>query len=94
MESREKGSKEALNNQLPYAAYNSNTETAKATLKKGADANGKNELGSVPLHYAAKYGYAEAMKLLIANGADPEIKDNKGFTPMFYAEDEINKANR
>jgi hypothetical protein len=51
-------------------------------IKQGADVNGRNRDGNVPLHGAAFLGQAEIVELLIQHKADVNLRSGKGETPL------------
>ena len=59
-------------------------EAAKC-LAQGADVNGPDEKGLVPLHYAAVCQHVEMVKWLLAHGADVNKKNKWAWTPLHYA---------
>ena len=54
-------------------------------LKKGIDANEKDEWGNTALINACRSGYETIMKLLLDNGANVNDKTNDGQTALMYA---------
>ena len=70
---------------LHMAAINGLDEIALFYLKKGANANIKNNLGWSPLYIAASRGRLKVAKLLLEHGADINAEDNDGLTPLMMA---------
>lgn len=58
---------------------------AKKCLSQGADVNGPDDNGLVPLHYAAVCQHVEMVKWLLAHGADMNKKNKWAWTPLHYA---------
>jgi hypothetical protein len=71
---------------LMGAVKDGDTETVKALLAKGADANAKNNDSETVLMLAAEKGYTETVEVLLAKGADINAKDKYGKTVLMLAE--------
>ena len=63
-------------------------ECIRLLLEAGADVNGTDDHGLVPLHYAVHFGDEDYVALLLAHGADVHKADDVGMTPMEFAEHE------
>ena len=59
--------------------------SVKCNLAAGADADGRDGLGSTPLHWAAFNGLPLAVSLLLSRDADVNALDNLGRTPLHDA---------
>lgn len=70
---------------LMDAVTSSDALKAESLLKRGADANARDEHGEVPLHSAAWNGSVEIAALLAANGADVNARNSLGETPLYIA---------
>ena len=82
------GTLAAIAEPLHDAAKDGDIEQVKALLiNKGADVNGPNDIGNMPLHLAAFEGHTELVGLLIENGADLNVLGAGGFgqTPISRA---------
>ena len=69
------------------AEYGHAVDVAALLLDSGADVNGKDSDGGMPLHFAAGSGHADLVTLLLDRGADVNGKTNEGWTPLHYAAD-------
>jgi len=67
-------------------------EIASILIANGADVNGKDKHGNMPLHRAAAGDNRGMVELLISKGADANAKNNRGRTPLNMAESEEMKA--
>lgn len=54
-------------------------------LKHGADINGRDNQGYMPLHHAARSRMAPMVTELVKLGADVNARDGDGFTPLLHA---------
>lgn len=70
---------------LHSAVAADNTETARALLAAGADANARQGGGFTPLHGAAQNGNRELVEALLANGADPAATSDEGKSAVDFA---------
>jgi ankyrin repeat protein len=61
------------------------TELVRMLLAAGADPNGRQQGGFVPLHAAALNGNGPLVDLLLAHGADPELRNDEGATALELA---------
>lgn len=69
-----------------HAAVNKrDSETVRALLEKGANANARQESDYTPLHEAAAKGDVESTRLLLSHGADASAKARDGKTPLDLA---------
>ena len=72
-------------NALCQAAADGNLGEVKSQLAQGADANGKDSEGDLPLNCAAEYGHLDVAKYLVSQGADIRATSRLGWTPMHSA---------
>jgi ankyrin repeat protein len=70
---------------LHAAVTKRDSETARALLEKGADANARQESDYTPLHVSAARGDVESTRLLLSHGADRSAKAGDGKTPLDLA---------
>ena len=63
-----------------------------ASLKRGVNANARNEDGDTPLQVAALSAGAKVMRILLEHGADPNVKDKTGGTPLMRAVGDFRKV--
>jgi ankyrin repeat protein len=70
---------------LHSAVAADNTETARALLAAGADANARQGGGFTPLHGAAQNGNRELVEALLASGADPAATSDEGKSAVDFA---------
>ncbi|HMF13013.1 MAG TPA: ankyrin repeat domain-containing protein, partial [Gemmataceae bacterium] len=67
---------------LHVAAESGATEAVRLLLKKGGDANARDESGRTPLLLAAEHHRQEIVRLLIEAGANVDAKDDLGSVPL------------
>jgi ankyrin repeat protein len=70
---------------LHWASFAGNASIVDQLLRRGADANARNEDDVAPLHYAAAEGHADTVELLLAFHANVNAKDKEGWTPLAFA---------
>lgn len=70
---------------LLYAIKANDSKKVDALLKKGANANAKDGLGTPVLQIAVESGNHEMTKLLLSNGADPNQMNRVGQVPLAFA---------
>lgn len=70
---------------LSTAAAAGDTKLAVNLLAQGADVNGADRKGRVPLQTAAEHGHVQMLNLLINAGASVNACDEKGLTALHYA---------
>ena len=59
------------------AASKGNAGAVRALIAKGADVNGKNNVGNTPLILSVLADSKESVKILLDAGADIDIRNNK-----------------
>jgi ankyrin repeat protein len=77
--------KDALSDNLIFAAKKGLLEDTRSAISSGADINKKRNDGATPLLIASLNGHTEIVKLLLESGADNSIADDYGFTPLLIA---------
>jgi ankyrin repeat protein len=70
---------------LLYAIKANDNKKVETLLKKGANANAKDGLGTPLLQIAAESGNHDMAKLLLSNGADPNQMNRVGQVPLAFA---------
>lgn len=70
---------------LHQAAARGDLAKVERQLRKGADANAKDEDDNTPLHMAAYWGYNEIVAYLVSKGANINVANKKGKTPLHIA---------
>jgi len=80
------------NEALLFAIREGDTGLVKAALKKGADANAKDDDSLTALMYAAMYAGADCIEILLAQGADPNAKSKSGVTALMLAIGQVEKV--
>ena len=70
---------------LIVASTNSNSETARLLVAKGADVRVKDDFEWTALHYTAAVGDHDIAFLLLASGADIDGRGSGGWTPLHSA---------
>jgi ankyrin repeat protein len=68
-----------------WGAVETDLETVKLLLDKGADVNARDQINSSPLLWAAGFGKPETVGFLITKGADVKATDDNGWTPLIWA---------
>jgi ankyrin repeat protein len=63
---------------LHASAAARDSETARALLDRGADADARQQMGYTALHAAAQHGDVALAELLLARGADPSLRSDDG----------------
>ncbi len=67
------------------AVLDDDTATIKHLVQKGANVNGRDDVGYSPLHLAAQERASDSVRALLDLGADPEARDERGNTPLHVA---------
>ena len=62
-----------------------NLDTVKSEFGAGADVDGRNKDGWMPLHSAASTDKVRVADVLIAHGADVDERNSKGQSPLGIA---------
>lgn len=75
-----------LNKCLMEATLFGSPAAANLALKRGADANYKDDRGETPLIIASRIGYFDVINLLLTNGADPRITNSNGKKAFDFAQ--------
>jgi ankyrin repeat protein len=70
---------------LTQAVKENDIHKVKALLAVGANVNGRNRFGEMPLHVAAIRGHRAILELLIDEGADVNAENKRGLTPLHAA---------
>ncbi|MEQ8364859.1 MAG: ankyrin repeat domain-containing protein [Cyclobacteriaceae bacterium] len=70
---------------LLYAIKSNDNKKVEALLKKGANANAKDGLGTPLLQIAVESGSNEIVKRLLSNGATPDQMNRVGQVPLAFA---------
>ena len=70
---------------MHLATIRSQTQSVKALLAEGANANAENKFGNTPLHNAAGCGNAAIVSILIDDDAFVNVQNAKGMTPLHNA---------
>lgn len=70
---------------LIRAAYQENSEIVRELIKRGADVNARNRMGTSPLHAAAYSDHLKNVEILLELGAEVDIRDCEKQTPLFTA---------
>src|SRR6185295_3939897 len=83
----------ALNIALTKAIRDSDAQSVKALLNKGADANARDDEGATVLMQAALNADADCLRLLLDKGADPNARNKAGATALMWAVADIRKIN-
>ncbi|MFZ9914441.1 MAG: ankyrin repeat domain-containing protein [Phycisphaerales bacterium] len=68
-----------------WSAVETNLETARFLVEKGADVNARDQIKSSPLLWAAGFGKPETVAYLISKGAEVKAIDDNGWTPLIWA---------
>lgn len=67
------------------AIHNGDTAAVRSLLKRGANANARDQAGATPLMHAGAFANEACMKLLLAAGADANAASNAGYTPLLWS---------
>lgn len=68
-----------------WGGVESDLETVKLLVDKGADINARDQIQSSPLLWASGFGKPETVGFLITKGADVKVTDDNGWTPLIWA---------
>ena len=68
-----------------WGAVETDLETVKFLVEKGADVNARDQINSTPLLWAAGFGKPETVAFLLSKGADVKATDDNGWTPLIWA---------
>jgi ankyrin repeat protein len=68
-----------------WGAVETDLETVKFLVEKGANVNVRDQINSTPLLWAAGFGKPETVAFLLAKGADVKASDDNGWTPLIWA---------
>lgn len=71
--------------QLFAAVLSDDTATIKHLVQRGANVNGRDDVGYSPLHLASQERASDSVRALLDLGADPEAPDEKGNRPLHVA---------
>ncbi len=82
----------ALSDELFRAIRGNDAPAVSALLRRGADANSKDQDGATPLMQAALYGEPGLLKLLLDKGADPNARNKVGATALLWSVHDLRKV--
>jgi len=68
-----------------WGAVETDLETVKLLVDKGADVNLRDKINSTPLLWASGFGKPETVGFLLSKGADVKAVDDNGWTPLIWA---------
>jgi hypothetical protein len=68
-----------------WGGVETDLETVKFLVEKGADVNARDQINSSPLLWAAGFGKPETVAFLLTKGADVKATDDNGWTPLIWA---------
>ncbi|MFM1803598.1 MAG: hypothetical protein RL136_477 [Planctomycetota bacterium] len=68
-----------------WGAVETELETIKFLIEKGAQVNARDQINSTPLLWAAGFGKPEMVAFLLTQKADVKATDDNGWTPLIWA---------
>jgi ankyrin repeat protein len=68
-----------------WGAVETDLETVKFLVEKGANVNARDQIQSTPLLWCAGFGKPETVAFLLSKGADVKATDDNGWTPLIWA---------
>ena len=68
-----------------WGAVETDLDTVKLLIDKGADVNLRDKINSTPLLWASGFGKPETVGYLLSKGADVKAVDDNGWTPLIWA---------